>query len=356
MCFGPRNFTKPDAWRVIRTGVLAGASGAGLLLCTLLTACAEDDADQCADIDRPPPNTLAWSYVPPGTFTMGAGPERDSNSTWRRISAVAPAHEVTLTRGFFVMQTEVPVRLFVDALGYAPSYLWGVYDPVVEGPVLNGDYSDALLYANLLSLEHGLEPCYELPSCATQHDIPQPISGCGRSVTVDPLCDGYRLPSEAEWEYAARAGTTTATFIGNSIDEYRKHINAESTYNGMNGYLLNDSRGHSQCANDWGLFDMLGSGGEWVWDLTNPQYYLDGPQVDPFGLPRGLGLTEANAVVRGGAAGQPYIYATSWTRLFVGPDSVESTKPETFRLVRTAPPGYVGEPGPVAALPPPRTE
>jgi hypothetical protein len=252
------------------------------------------------------------------------------------------------------MQTEVPVRLFIDALGYWPSYIGNSTDTIVEGPVLGGDYSDGLLYANLLSLAYGLEPCYELPSCVTEHEIPQPISWCGRSVTVDPLCDGYRLPSEAEWEYAARAGTTAATFIGNDLRESHRYFSLD--YRAPNGYLIYDRRGQSTCANPWGLFDVFGSGAEWVWDLTSPEYYLEGPRVDPFGLPRGLGLTEANAVVRGGSPGHFQYLANAWSRIFIGPDGTISSDPQTFRLVRTAPPGYVGEPGPVAELPPPRTE
>jgi sulfatase modifying factor 1 len=313
-----------------------------------LYACADDTGYVCPDIERPYADELRWVYVPPGSFTMGAGPEVETRSYFDRDALRAPRHDVTLTRGFFMLQIEVPAQIFIDLLGYAPPYIQSFNGNVWEAPILYADYSDAILFANLLSAEHGLEACYDLPECAWDHFTPQPIGLCGRTVTVDPDCDGYRLPSEAEWEYAARAGTTTAYFWGNNTD-----IARDITRIGGSAPLY-DREDQSHCANPWGLFDMLGSGLEWVWDLSTPAYYVEGPQIDPFGLPRDTLRSESNVVLRGGSIDQVPLNSTAWQRVFIGPDSWTSTTPESFRLVRTAPPGYAGEVGPVDELPPAR--
>lgn len=326
--------------------------GLALLAIAALVSCADEEQFVCPDFERPLHTELGWSYIPPGTFLMGAGPEWQDRESWRsRVASEAPAHEVTLTRGFFIMQTEVPVQLFVELAGVLPPYFLSYNNRLGAAPVLNGDYSDGLLFANLLSARDGLPQCYELPSCATDHDTPQPKGWCGRSVTVDPECDGYRLPSEAEWEYAARAGTTTAYFFGD--DPHR--VWDYASVGGTGGvYWLNDRDEQSMCANNWGLFDVIGSGAEWVWDLSTPAYYLEGPHVDPFGLPRGTPASEANVVLRGGSEEHLPVDSTVWSRIFLGPDTHFGSRSESFRLVRTAPPGFTAPAGPVDALPPPR--
>ena len=121
----------------------------------------------------------------------------------------------------------------------------------------------------------------------------------------------YRLPTEAEWEYACRAGSTTAFHFGNELSSKQANFNGKYPYGtGSPGpYLRKTAKVGSYKPNAFGLYDMHGNVSEWCEDWYDEEYYLDSPREDPLGAPVGVlptnFSTKADAekfylVVRGG--------------------------------------------------------
>lgn len=228
-----------------------------------------------------------------GTFVMG------SPSTEAGRDSDESQYTVTLTRDFWISRTEVTQGEYVSLMGANPARFGACGSTC---PVESVSWTDAVVYANSRSRSEGLPECYG-------------ISGTiiGGSVYA---CTGYRLPTEAEWEYAARAGSVATLTEG---------VDAVAWY-GSNAR----SRTHRVCerdANAWGLCDMLGNVWEWCHDAYGP--YPIGTLSEP------VSETGAERVIRGGSwdNGPEYIRITNrnyhdpWRRSsFVG-----------FRLVRTAP-------------------
>jgi formylglycine-generating enzyme required for sulfatase activity len=231
-----------------------------------------------------------------------------------------PQHRVQITRPFYLGTTEVTVGQFrkvVESAGYKteaerdgyggfgwneaagkfevrdPKYTWRFtgFEQTDEHPVVNVSWNDAINYCNELSKLEGLEPYYE-------------VSGDRVSIRGGA---GYRLPTEAEWEYACRAGTTTRYWSGDDPETLAVENVADATLKakgstfadwkaitGRDGYVFTAPVGRSK-ANSFGLYDMHGNVWEWCGDGYKPDYYKGSPADDPRG-PVGSSLR----VYRGG--------------------------------------------------------
>ncbi|MEU4831372.1 SUMF1/EgtB/PvdO family nonheme iron enzyme [Streptosporangium sp. NPDC023615] len=137
-------------------------------------------------------------------------------------------------------------ELYRAVLGEAPASAAGPRTPVTEV-----SWKDAVLFCNLLSRAGGLDPCY------STGDDPD-----GLDVVRDETAGGYRLPTEAEWEYACRAGTSGVRY--GELDEI-------AWYRENSGGEVHDVA--TRAPNAWGLYDMIGNVWEWCWDLYDPGVY-----------------------------------------------------------------------------------
>ncbi len=218
--------------------------------------------------------------VAPGRFTIGSPtyePGRVSNNEHQL--------PVTLTRPFEISETEVTQARWKAFSGGVNPACWQRPDTREctgdnandDAPVENLTWWSALAYANAVSVARGLPACYTLPETGCtgsweRGDLNCPASALAVEGGNVYACAGYRLPTEAEWEYAARAGTNGSTWLGDlssgvdTSDCLAEHENLDPIgwWCGNSGYHSHPVR--SLGPNPWGLFDMLGNVAEFVWD------------------------------------------------------------------------------------------
>jgi len=245
-----------------------------------------------------------WCTIPAGCFKMGSAP----NATCAKELAELPPdvikgketqHEVALTRSFEMMEAEVTQAELSALMGYNPAKNLGITGtPSTQMPAEYVSWHEAAAYANARSAQKGLRPCYD---CAKS----------GRFVTCEPAgdyrgagtvdCPGYRLPTEAEWEYAYRAGTQTDLYNGNLIGQAQQtYCNSPSTLLDAIGWCGTNSGGHhhlgkGKAPNGWGLYDMAGNVFEWCHDWGLDELGAD-KVTDPAGpteLPPGAKALKA---------------------------------------------------------------
>jgi formylglycine-generating enzyme required for sulfatase activity len=229
---------------------------------------------------------MAFRLIPPGEFTMGA---TDAEARARfeypnsdDVERATPAHRVRLTRPFYLGEREVSYREFLDLMmrepGGQPKSEHNRADDVVMSQCT---WYDCVEFCNRLSERDGLAPAYRVS---------------GRAVDVAPGATGYRLPTEAEWEFACRAGTTTLWYFGLTAEAAQARCRKDLRE--PMHYLSSESAK----ANPFGLACLYGSSLEWCWDRFDPGYYracaARGVAVDPQGPDAG-GPTSPRAAAQG---------------------------------------------------------
>ncbi|MDR1828011.1 MAG: SUMF1/EgtB/PvdO family nonheme iron enzyme [Methylobacteriaceae bacterium] len=268
-CSGTRGFILGEIFKVKRFSASLSAVQLTLLAAlSLVTACGQPAPPQVTGAETASAEIPdGFVLVRGGSFDMGS-PDTEA---WR--GADETRHRVTVS-DFYIGRREVTQKEYRDVLGNSPASFSGE-----TLPVENVSWLQAVAFCNALSQRDGLTPVYTIDTTA---------------VRWDRAANGYRLPTEAEWEYACRAGTTTPFNTEHSISA------DEANYYGHYPYRIEDnyfSQGSletkpglyrqktvdvgSFAPNAYGLHDMHGNVGEWVWDYYGA--YDAAPQTDPAG-------------------------------------------------------------------------
>ncbi len=248
------------------------------------------------------------ALVPAGEFSMGSIAAEPGHRT-----VEAPRHTVHITRPMAVYVHEVTQDLWEDITASNPSTFANCTE---QCPVESINWYQAIAFLNRLSEINNLEPCYFNPDDQTPYDALDAENNLEPLWPKAQSCQGWRLPTEAEWEYLARANTIDSTWGGIITEEDCTPL--DPTLNTLSWYCGNSTVAYEGCVdlssidgpncagpvvvgsetapNPFGLYDVNGNVQEWVWDWFDPLIYTEEDRHDPTGP-----MTGTNRVLRGGS-------------------------------------------------------
>jgi formylglycine-generating enzyme required for sulfatase activity len=208
-----------------------------------------------------------------GTFTMG------------QTDFATPEHSVTLTKNFYLGKYQVTQAQYQSVMGADENRATDSYGKEENHPVYYVSWYDALVFCNKWSVKEGLDPVYSIKGSTDPTawgTVPTASDTDWNAAVIDISKNGYRLPTEAEWEYACRAGTTTVFNTGDTI----------SDNTGWYGNTTGNSAGKThevglKPPNTWELYDMHGNVNEWCLDWYDTNYYTNSPAANPLGASSG---------------------------------------------------------------------
>ena len=211
-----------------------------------------------------------------GTFEMGCTSEQEDDCLDRE----KPVHKVKITKDFYLMESEVTQGLYERVMGENPSRFKGL-----DRPVESVSWYDAVKFANILSEKEDLEQCYLISD--------ENVKWSNKD------CNGWRLPTEAEWEKGARGDSQYKYAGSNDLSEVAWYGYYDE--NDRNRTVI--SKGTKDVCglqkNDYGLCDMSGNVWEWVWDSYDKSLY--DMHADQGTVQDLYGASSSVRVIRGGS-------------------------------------------------------
>ena len=260
--------------------------------------------------------------IPAGTFQMGSEKDYDSNK---------PVHEVTITKDFYMGKYEVTQAEYEKYCSYGSSTPSSSYGDGDNYPAYYVSWYYVLVYCNKRSMAEGLTPCYSISGNTDPNKwgtVPTSSDSTWNAVVCDWNANGYRLPTEAEWEYAARAGDNTVSSLTWAGTNSWRKLGEYAWYYDNSGSKTHEVG--TKKSNAFGLYDMTGNVYEWCWNWYTSSYktVTEGGS-DPTGASWGY-----YRVRRGGSWSTDLDHSAVSNRN--NDDPYSRNKLNGFRLVRSA--------------------